>query len=400
MSRPIIEISNLSKKYRLGAIGATTLRDSVQNLFGRKTGEEPTPVQSGEFWALRDVSFSVQPGTVAGVIGRNGAGKSTLLKILSRITEPTRGRAILRGRVASLLEVGTGFHPDLTGRENVFLNGAILGMRQAEIAARFDEIVAFAEVEKFIDTPVKHYSSGMRMRLAFAVAAHLEPEVIIIDEVLAVGDTVFQKKCLDRMRLMASSGGRTVLYVSHQLDTVREICQTGILLENGSVTMVDSAAAVVDHYIKSEKSTRPEITAATRTYLAEVRLDSADPFVWFGNPLAIAVRLQRLPVGNVGLNIVIKNQFHRQISLFSTEPHDGFSLPGNAECAVRFLIDFCPYAPGSYTVDIEITEPGIRQIEIVQEALRFDVLPRKIGGTWAYDEKYGIVFPPHRWEAM
>ena len=193
-----------------------------------------------EFWALKDVNFDIQQGDRVGIIGRNGAGKSTLLKILSRITEPTSGRVRIRGRVASLLEVGTGFHPELTGRENIFLNGAILGMSKAEITRKFDEIVAFAEVERFLDTPVKHYSSGMYVRLAFAVAAHLEPEILIVDEVLAVGDAQFQKKCLGKME-SAGSEGRTVLFVSHNMVAIKSLCSTGIVLNKGKIfTKVES----------------------------------------------------------------------------------------------------------------------------------------------------------------
>ncbi|HEY0966788.1 MAG TPA: ABC transporter ATP-binding protein [Opitutaceae bacterium] len=236
MSKPIIEVTGLSKKYQLGVVGATTLRDDLARLARRFRGGPP-PEDPGQFWALRDVSFQVQPGEVVGVIGRNGAGKSTLLKILSRITEPTAGRAILRGRVASLLEVGTGFHQDLTGRENVFLNGAILGLRRAEIARRFDEIVAFAEVEKFIDTPVKHYSSGMRMRLAFAVAAHLDPDVLIVDEVLAVGDANFQDKCLGKMENVSRDQGRTVLFVSHNMPSLQRLCRSALLLQAGRLAL-------------------------------------------------------------------------------------------------------------------------------------------------------------------
>ncbi len=236
MSKPIIEVSSLSKKYQLGVVGATTLRDDLARLARRFRGGPP-PEDPGEFWALRDVSFEIQPGEVVAVIGRNGAGKSTLLKILSRITEPTAGRAVLRGRVASLLEVGTGFHQDLTGRENVFLNGAILGLRRAEIARRFDEIVAFAEVEKFIDTPVKHYSSGMRMRLAFAVAAHLDPDVLIVDEVLAVGDANFQDKCLGKMENVSRDQGRTVLFVSHNMPSLQRLCRSALLLQAGRLAL-------------------------------------------------------------------------------------------------------------------------------------------------------------------
>jgi lipopolysaccharide transport system ATP-binding protein len=211
-----------------------------------------------QFWALRDVSFEVKRGEVLGIIGRNGAGKSTLLKILSRITEPDGGRVRLRGRVASLLEVGTGFHPELTGRENVFLNGAILGMTRAEIKAKFDEIVAFAEVERFLDTPVKRYSSGMYVRLAFAVAAHLEPEILIVDEVLAVGDGEFQKKCLGKMHSVAVAENRTVLFVSHNLQAIQSLCDRAILLESGSVVMQGQSRSVVTRYLAHEQSSGGE----------------------------------------------------------------------------------------------------------------------------------------------
>lgn len=228
-----IKVENLSKKYVIGAAQERqdTLRDWLVAA-GRSLRRRPTA--ENEFWALRDVSFEVQRGEVVGVIGRNGAGKSTLLKILSRITEPTSGRAYINGRVGSLLEVGTGFHPELTGRENIFLNGAILGMRRTEIARKFDEIVAFAEIEKFLDTPVKRYSSGMYVRLAFAVAAHLEPEILLVDEVLAVGDAAFQKKCLGKMGDVAKEG-RTVLFVSHNMTAVNTLCQRALLLSLGRV---------------------------------------------------------------------------------------------------------------------------------------------------------------------
>ncbi len=250
MSQPIIEVRGLSKRYRLGAIGATSIREAFSRRWDRLRGVSRADAK--EFWALRDVSFDVQPGEVVGIIGRNGAGKSTLLKILSRITEPTAGSAVLRGRVASLLEVGTGFHPELTGRENVFLNGAILGMTRAEIRAKFDEIVAFAEVEKFIDTPVKHYSSGMYVRLAFAVAAHLEPEILIVDEVLAVGDSAFQQKCLGKMNTVAGQDGRTVLLVSHNLGSLVGLCGRVFWLDQGRLRTVGSAAAVAAEYLRGQ----------------------------------------------------------------------------------------------------------------------------------------------------
>jgi lipopolysaccharide transport system ATP-binding protein len=262
--KPIVEVQNLSKLYRLGNVGATSLRESLEQLLlrRRRNGKHPAAAPNAvpderagpepdTFWALQDVSFSVQPGAVVGIVGRNGAGKSTLLKILSRITEPTSGQAILRGRVVSLLEVGTGFHQELTGRENIFLNGAILGMKRTEIVAKFDEIVDFAEVGKFIDTPVKRYSSGMFVRLAFAVAAHLEPEILLIDEVLAVGDAGFQKKCLGKMGEVASQHGRTVFFVSHNMGAVRSLCESAMLIDGGRLTMRGKPSEIISHYLSA-----------------------------------------------------------------------------------------------------------------------------------------------------
>lgn len=252
----MIRVEGLSKSYTLRHRKAeryTALRDvitdNVKGLFRRKAVME----SSEEFFALRDVSFTVNAGDRVGIIGRNGAGKSTLLKVLSRITEPTHGRIVLNGRVASLLEVGTGFHPELSGRENIYLNGAILGMSRAEITAKFDEIVAFAEVERFLDTPVKRYSSGMYVRLAFAVAAHLEPEILVVDEVLAVGDAKFQRKCLGKMEDV-SKGGRTILFVSHQMDAVQRLCNKGLLLEHGQLAATGSMNDVIHAYTSSGSS--------------------------------------------------------------------------------------------------------------------------------------------------
>lgn len=248
MKKPILRIENLSKQYRIGAPQAvyTTLRDSLARTF-RAPLKRLSRKPGSTIWALKDVSLEVMPGEVIGIIGRNGAGKSTLLKILSGITEPTTGQVELYGRVGSLLEVGTGFHAELTGRENVYLNGAILGMRKAEIKRKFDEIIAFAEAQKFIDTPVKHYSTGMYFRLAFAVAAHLEPEILLVDEVLAVGDTAFQKKCLGKMDDVAK-GWRTVLFVSHQMNQIRRLCKRCIWLDAGLIRKAGSALEVISAY--------------------------------------------------------------------------------------------------------------------------------------------------------
>jgi lipopolysaccharide transport system ATP-binding protein len=256
MSKPIIEVNNISKKYKIGIKEQSyyPFRDALVSfiknpfiLFKQKQ-LNANGLAEDEFWALRDISFKVMPGEVVGIIGRNGAGKSTLLKLLSQITPPTTGKIILRGRVASLLEVGTGFNPELTGRENIYLNGSILGMKQKEIKKKFDEIVEFADIGKFLDTPVKHYSSGMYMRLAFAVAAHLEPEILIVDEVLAVGDVQFQKKSLNKMGDVAKRG-RTVLFVSHNISAIKQLCKKCLLIENGQIVINSYTARVIDRYL-------------------------------------------------------------------------------------------------------------------------------------------------------
>jgi len=250
---PIIKVQGLGKQYRIGSDGSaySTLREALVNrLRSPMSGAQRRNSEDQKIWALRDVSFEVNPGEVVGIIGRNGAGKSTLLKILSRVTEPTAGRVELHGRVGSLLEVGTGFHPELSGRENIYLNGAVLGMSRAEITRKFDDIVAFSEVGKFIDTPVKRYSSGMYVRLAFAVAAYLEPEILLVDEVLAVGDAGFQRKCLDRMKDVGRRG-RTVLFVSHNMPAVTRLCDRTILLDEGTIVQDDLSHKVVGSYLKS-----------------------------------------------------------------------------------------------------------------------------------------------------
>jgi lipopolysaccharide transport system ATP-binding protein len=276
MSDIAIKVENIGKEYRIGApvMQYRTLRDSLSNFFKHpfRKSERGSEEFSGKIWALKDISFEVKQGQVLGVIGRNGAGKSTLLKILSRVTDPTTGYAEIRGRVGSLLEVGTGFHPELTGRENIYLNGAILGMKSSEIDRKFDEIVAFSEVEKFIDTPVKRFSSGMYLRLAFAVAAHLEPEILVVDEVLAVGDAEFQRKCLGKMNDVAQEG-RTVLFVSHNMSAILRLTEESLVLDHGRLILRAPSTQAVDYYLSSGFSQEGE-----RIWTADEIPASAYPF--------------------------------------------------------------------------------------------------------------------------
>lgn len=300
MNKPVIEVENLGKKYIIGhqikhgAVkgGFPTLRDRISNsgtwlkeqLLSKFTGKKIISPNYEEFWALKNVSFQVQQGEIIGIIGRNGAGKSTLLKLLSRITEPSTGQIILNGKVASLLDVGTGFHPELTGRENIYLNGAILGMTKKEIKQKFSEIVAFSEVEKFLDTPVKRYSSGMYVRLAFAVAAHLEPEILVVDEVLAVGDAAFQKKCLGKMDGVAHQEGKTILFVSHDMSALQSLCSKAFWIHNGQIIQQGATTEVVQSYLEST-SVEEEIPLAQRkdrggdgtARLTSLKIESTEP---------------------------------------------------------------------------------------------------------------------------
>lgn len=377
MSKPIIEVQRLSKRYRLGVVGATTLRDDVSRMMRwlRNPGQTDLDADK-DFWALRDVSFSIQPGEVVGILGRNGAGKSTLLKILSRITEPTSGRARWRGRVASLLEVGTGFHPDLTGRENVYLNGAILGMKKREIAARFDEIVAFAEVEKFIDTPVKHYSSGMRVRLAFAVAAHLDSEVLIADEVLAVGDVSFQRRCLSKMQSL-NEAGRSVIFVSHNPIQVSAICSSCVWLSNGTVTMVGPQAEVLPAYLVGGAS-QDESFVDIRTWPRPdglARDAVLKSFEWLTpNPLphgsSLRWRVQgqtNVRCADVAIGLGISSaEGTRLISLESDFEGSLWDMDKGCEFMLEGRLDQLNLAPGLYTISIGIRSGPLGVLDFVQ----------------------------------
>jgi len=319
--KPIIEITNLGKKYPILHEKARygTLRDSLVNFL--KNPFAPR-MKRESFWALNDINLNIERGDIVGVIGRNGAGKSTLLKIISGITKPTTGKIKLYGRVSSLLEVGTGFHPELTGRENIFLNGVILGMTRREVAKKFDEIVAFANIEKFLDTQVKHYSSGMYVRLAFAVAAHLEPDILIVDEVLAVGDAEFQKKCLGKMSEVSKKEGRTVIFVSHNMVAIGNLCSKVILLESGRVTKIGKVDETVSFYLDSVKQnvSTEKIWTDNRPGDEYIRFNSIrlldednKPLTkaWAEHPVIVEIRYEILtPVRNLQLGFYLKNEMH------------------------------------------------------------------------------------------
>ncbi len=376
MSQPVISVEGLGKRYYLAHQKRhDTLRDSLaqgaRGLWRKLTSPVGPPTSQEEFWALRDVSFQINQGDVVGIIGRNGAGKSTLLKILSRITEPTTGRATIRGRVASLLEVGTGFHPELTGRDNIFLNGAILGMSRTEIARKFDEIVAFAEVERFLDTQVKHYSSGMYVRLAFAVAAHLEPEILIVDEVLAVGDAQFQKKCLGKMGEVARDSGRTVLFVSHNTSALQSICRTGIWLQQGQVARSAPISECLSAYLGagteaavfvSVGTTKPHITSATidQTALAIGRLRIS---VGFKSPF---------PLGRPVVGIILHNKFGQPIAGSNGRMLGELWRPAPArEGIITAEINPLPLLSDTYRVSLYLGDAA-QDYDEKRDALEFD----------------------------
>ena len=407
MSDVDIRAENLGKKYRIRhqqqAQGYVALRDVIARRFtapirwvrdrsqmsgnGSQSPSLLPPISTRasreDFWALKSVFFEVKRGQVVGIIGRNGAGKSTLLKILSRITEPTEGRVRLNGRVSSLLEVGTGFHPELTGRENIFLNGAILGMTRAEIKKKFDEIVAFAEIEKFLDTPVKRYSSGMYVRLAFAVAAHLEPEILIVDEVLAVGDAEFQKKCLGKMQDV-SRGGRTVLFVSHNMGVVNTLTQRCIYLENGQIAAVGNSRDIIEMYltksinIRGERANELEFFRRNRRNDTPVRItgllvnghgpDSTGlPTVEMGAAFTIEIKLNVVKaLQGAMLDMMLKRSHGERVTvLFSGDQGCALFLdPGRHSVTVR--VGNLPLAPGNYFVDV-----GVNQSE---QTIAYDVI--------------------------
>jgi lipopolysaccharide transport system ATP-binding protein len=424
MNDVVIQTENLSKKYRLGARAEPykTLRESFSRAaisplrVGRsivKRRPDGEPNRRPDFWALKDVSFEVKRGEVLGIIGRNGAGKSTLLKLLSRITQPTEGRVRVKGQVASLLEVGSGFHPELSGRENIFLNGAILGMSRADIVRKFDEIVSFAEVERFIDTPVKRYSSGMYLRLAFAVAAHLDPEILIIDEVLAVGDADFQRKCLGKVGAV-SRAGRTVVFVSHNMSAVSALCSRGVVLDRGRVAMQGPVEAAVASYLASgtEGSRSVDLIGHPDNNSTAIRFESLRVAQGTRGPLTtvttdadieayVSYRILR-PVRGIEVSIAVEladGQFLLSTTdVDATLDLDRMRAPGRYTAMCSFPRSF--FRSGRYYLHCGSSRPNAEQLVHLRQVLGFDVVDTNGVETQTGQRRLGLVAPRLPWRVV
>ncbi len=410
MSTPAIVVEGLSKQYHIGAReNQKNFREAIADAlaapfrrlraFGRSSYREEDTI-----WALKDVSFEVQPGEVVGIIGRNGAGKSTLLRILTRITEPTEGRAFLNGRVGSLLEVGTGFHQELTGRENIYLSGAILGMGKQEIQRKFDEIVDFSGVEKFIDTPVKRYSSGMRVRLGFAVAAHLDPEILLIDEVLAVGDAEFQKKCLGKMESVAE-GGRTVLFVSHNMGAVHSLCPRAIYIEDGRIRFDGDGTDAIRRYV-GDGSARPSSPAdradrrgngAARVIAIDIAGPNGEEQLTSGDAARVTVGVAG-PLKELACTVTIYDMRGAPVASFQTaNPSSADSVDRQLRSAFVCEIPQLLLLPGNYYANVALERKG-QLADHLERATSFVVLPGMIGKRfYGKSDAYGRTAIPHSW---
>lgn len=418
----VISVENLSKTYRLGQIGTGTFAHDLNVWWARVRGKPNPMLRIGEvdhgnrdgeeLWALKDVSFDVKQGEVLGIIGRNGAGKSTLLKILSRVTAPTRGKIKVKGRIASLLEVGTGFHPELTGRENIYLNGAILGMTKQEVARKFDEIVDFAETEKFIDTPVKRYSSGMYVRLAFAVAAHLDPEILVVDEVLAVGDAEFQKKCLGKMGDVAREG-RTVLFVSHNMASVSALCRNGIVLQGGKLAGFYPVNEAINYYITCAVNLVSQVSPKERidregngkAQISDVKiLNSANETV-FQVPLnngALSFQIDidgKEPIRSVWVAIGIYDTLNRCILWLDSHALNlDFSIKeGINHIACTISPEFA-FAKGIYSINVAIFQ-GKEMLDYLPSVTSFDVIDGDFYGTGKISGGNPAVYVKQEWRS-
>ncbi|TXI65432.1 MAG: ABC transporter ATP-binding protein [Flavobacterium sp.] len=420
MSKVVIKAENISKQYRLGLVGTGTVRDDMKrwwyNLRGKedpflKIGEANDRSSKGEsdyVWSLRDINFEINQGDSVGIIGRNGAGKSTLLKILSQVTQPTTGKIYTKGRIASLLEVGTGFHPEMTGRENIYLNGAILGMRKHEIKRKFDEIVAFSGVERYIDTPVKRYSSGMYVRLAFAVAAHLESEILIVDEVLAVGDAEFQKKCLGKMNDVSKGEGRTVLFVSHNMAAVKSLCNKGVLLENGLLTYSGNSDECINNYLKDGGEDGAGIKFFDNEFENEVfKLNSIsaknenrniDDPITEKYPIEIITNIDFYQDGVFHVTYHLYNELGEAMFSFYDNDNSAKIEKGNNKLKCVIPADF--FQSGNFSLAIFIVKDKREAIFVEKDIFRFSVVDaeRELGVYMGREP--GYIKPQFEWSKL
>ncbi|REC80195.1 ABC transporter ATP-binding protein [Chryseobacterium elymi] len=407
-----LKAENISKQYRLGQVGTGTLSHDLNRFWHKVRGKEDPYLKIGEandrttkgdseyVWSLRDIDFEIEQGSAVGIIGRNGAGKSTLLKILSKVTKPTTGKIYTNGRIASLLEVGTGFHPEMTGRENVFLNGAILGMTRKEIARKFDEIVAFSGVERYIDTPVKRYSSGMYVRLAFAVAAHLESEILIVDEVLAVGDADFQKKCIGKMGDVTKGEGRTILFVSHNMAAVKQLCNTGILLKNGKVTDQGGINKVMENYIIHELSPNSEfkyiedLSKKAQIHNVKIFNNRNIETMEFSHTDDININIDyvnRSVDKGVRINIAILDKFENVI--FITRK----TFDDMHENSLSIQIEGNKLIPNTYILSVALDTPGVELYDYIKGGVQINIVETGHENFLTGDTDNGIIHPPVIW---
>jgi lipopolysaccharide transport system ATP-binding protein len=408
MSDIAIKVENLGKLYRLGEVGTGTISHDLNRWWARMRGKEDPFAMVGEtndrttkggseyVWSLKDINFEVKEGEVLGIIGRNGAGKSTLFKILSKVTTPTTGKIKIKGRIASLLEVGTGFHPELTGRENIFLNGAILGMTKAEIHAKFDEIVDFSGVERYIDTPVKRYSSGMYVRLAFAVAAFLEPEILIVDEVLAVGDAEFQKKCLGRMKDVSVNDGRTVLFVSHDLNAVSQLCTHSLILKNGQVEYDGITSEVVAKYLNQDRTSPSYISSENNKdtdFIREIHIKNIDgdisPIFHSNESIVVNFKLNK--------NVLNKN-YDLFVTILDSRKRRVFSCETKiSRTELNLVIDPITLVRGDYSIHAFVNVPKIAQFNVVEDVCNFKIFDSISDMSKHGEYDYGVVFGRYNW---
>lgn len=409
----VIKVENLSKAYQLGEIGTGTISRDLERYWARVRGKEDpflkigevndrtTKSQSDVVWSLKDLNFEIEQGDAVGIIGRNGAGKSTLLKILSRVTAPTTGSVKIKGRIASLLEVGTGFHPELTGRENIYLNGAILGMRKAEIKRKFDEIVDFAGVERYVDTPVKRYSSGMYVRLAFAVAAHLESEILIVDEVLAVGDAEFQKKCLGKMGDISKGEGRTVLFVSHNMAAVINLCSKAILLQNGALADYNGVKSIIENYLSSNVKNDFFVSSDKKSFFKSIRLlnsrgDERSNFL-FREDIIIYFEVDIIEIfQNLTVSFIIKDQHDNPIS----SCHFLLNTSLNKKVKITAHIPGNYLLPGNYKLEPVLHIPNIKFIQQIPFNLNFAIEDSGSIHSIYLDNNLGSIALPVSWKQI